>query len=151
MENSVSITPKALETLTDYLGAPLPFKSYKQVFVPNGFGTKIASCSSLAIFSVDLLNDEAVIDQTFSTRVTLVETLAEQWFGVHIFAKGLADGWLIGGLSRYLAMQFFKKHFGQNEVLYRLRVSRVYSKFNNRPVPTDFPSFNFFFFSFLLD
>lgn len=97
--------------------------------MPNGYGTKIAQCASMTIFSVDLLNDEFIIDQTFSTRISLVESLAEQWFGVFVFPKGIADSWLTVGLSRYLAIQFFKKHFGQNEVLYRLRVKKSFPHF----------------------
>lgn len=83
---------------------------------------KFTSAASLAIFSTDLLNDETIIDQTFSTRITLVEALAEQWFGNYVYPKTIQDTWLIVGLARFLAMQYLKKLFGQNEMLYRLRM-----------------------------
>jgi len=78
--------------------------------------------ASLAIFSLDLLHDDSIIDQTFTTRITLVETLAEQWFGVLVSPKSQGEAWLVIGLARYLSQQCLRRHFGQNDSLFRLKV-----------------------------
>ena len=150
MDNSISIMSKAIDSIVDYLSIPFPFQSYKQVcilffflfsfllvglspwsnppppsrqvFVPVSSTAKFSSGATLAIFSTDILNDASIIDQTFSTRISLVEALAEQWFGNYVLPKSIQDTWLIIGLSRFLAMQYLKKLFGQNEILYRLRL-----------------------------
>ncbi|GLJ49640.1 hypothetical protein SUGI_1053220 [Cryptomeria japonica] len=104
----------------EYLEAPFPFGSYKQVFIDS----EVASASSfvgasMSIFSSHILFDERVIDQVISTRIKLAHALARQWFGIFITPETATDGWLLDGLAGFLTDIFIKRYLGNNEARYR--------------------------------
>ncbi|KAK6147219.1 hypothetical protein DH2020_018131 [Rehmannia glutinosa] len=77
----------------DYLSAPFPFGSYKQVFIaPEMTVSSWSMGASISIFSSHLLFDEKLIDQTIETRIKLADALARQWFGVYITPEAPNDG-----------------------------------------------------------
>ena len=52
-------------------------------------------------------------------RLAIVQSLAEQWFGVFMRPKTAADGWLLKGLAGWLEGQFVRRYMGRNELAYR--------------------------------
>lgn len=101
------------------LGA-YPFGSFKVVFVDE-LPTRRFDSATLSIVSNDLLYGEDAIEQVFDSRHSLSHALAVQWVGINILPKTWSDMWLINGLGLYVAAQFFKRLFGNNEYRFRLK------------------------------
>ena len=57
--------------------------------------------------------------QAVESRLAIVRSLAEQWFGVFMRPKTAADGWLLKGLAGWLEGQFVRRYMGRNELAYR--------------------------------
>lgn len=120
LRNTVAFFHCAFSHYEDYLSAPFPFGSYKQVFIaPEVAISSLSVGASLSIFSSQVLFDEKVIDQTIDTRIKLAYALARQWFGVYITADGPNDEWLLDGLAGFLTDSFIKRFLGNNEARYR--------------------------------
>ncbi|KAL5722272.1 hypothetical protein ACHQM5_005812 [Ranunculus cassubicifolius] len=120
LRNTVSFFHGAFSHYEDYLSAPFPFGSYKQVFIkPEMAISSLSVGASMCIFSSQVLYDEKVIDQTIDTRIKLAYALARQWFGVYITAEGPNDEWLLDGLAGFLTDSFIKRFLGNNEARYR--------------------------------
>jgi len=62
-----------------------------------------------------------VIDQAFDTRQTLALSLIQQWVGINIIQRNLADTWIIHGLALYITAQFIRHLLGNNEYRFRLK------------------------------
>ncbi|KAF6168935.1 hypothetical protein GIB67_038432 [Kingdonia uniflora] len=119
LRNTVGFFHNAYSHYEDYLSAPFPFGSYKQVFiVPEMTISSVSLGASMGIFSSQLLFDEKVIDQTIGTRIKLAHALARQWFGVYITAETSSDEWLLDGLAGFLTDSFTKRFLGNNEARY---------------------------------
>ena len=88
--------------------------------------TEMASYSTLAIMSTNLLHSSAIIDQVFATRRLTAEAVAQQFYGCFITTEKCSDLWLKKGIAAYLAGLFVKKTFGNNE--YRHMVHQQMSK-----------------------
>ncbi|KAK6139962.1 hypothetical protein DH2020_026338 [Rehmannia glutinosa] len=93
LRNTVVFFYNAFSHYEDYLSAPFPFGSYKQVFIaPEMTVSSWSMGASISIFSSHLLFDEKLIDQTIETRIKLADALARQWFGVYITPEAPNDG-----------------------------------------------------------
>ncbi|KAF5206181.1 Transcription initiation factor tfiid subunit [Thalictrum thalictroides] len=120
LRNTVAFFHSAFSHYEDYLNAPFPFGSYKQVFIaPEMAISSLSVGASMSIFSSRVLFDEKVIDQTIDTRIKLAYALAKQWFGVYIISDGPSDEWLLDGLAGFLTDTFIKRFLGNNEARYR--------------------------------
>lgn len=97
-----------------------PYTEFKLVFVPN-LRTTSVTAATLGIFSSDLLYPPSVIDQAMTTRQTLTLALIQQWIGINIIQRTLADTWLIQGLALYLNGLFLRHLLGNNEYRFRLK------------------------------
>eukprot|EP01133_Synstelium_polycarpum_P013066 gene13066-15367_t len=116
LHHTVAFISQAFTFYEEYLGAPFPFSSYKQVFVdeagpPSSFAT-------LAVLNTHLLHPPRVIDQAFETRSILSDLLVTQWFRWYVGPKTWSDNWLFHGLCVHVSWQLHKKMFGLNS--YRL-------------------------------
>ncbi|KAJ3159722.1 hypothetical protein HDU86_001372 [Geranomyces michiganensis] len=111
---------QALAFFEQYLGAPYPHSSYKQVFLEDVYNP-VSVGTTIAIFSTDLLLNGTVIDQTYETTRLLCRALVAQWFGLYIVPKTWADAWLMVGLTNYLVGLFMQRSFGKNEHKFRLQ------------------------------
>ena len=109
----------------ELLNARYPYTNYKQVFVDNMLA-KYESYATLSIFSINLLHSKHVIEQTYISRRVLAQAIAEQYFGCFISMQSTADAWLTRGISGFLAYDYYKKAFGNNE--YRYYVKRAMNK-----------------------
>src|SRR5699024_1292838 len=67
-----------------------------------------------------------IIEQTYISRRVLAQAIAEQYFGCFISMQTTADAWLTRGISGFLAYDYYKKSFGNNE--YRYYVKRSMDK-----------------------
>ncbi|KAF9618225.1 hypothetical protein IFM89_000860, partial [Coptis chinensis] len=116
LRNTATFFHSAFSHYEDYLSAPFPFGSYKQVFIaPEMTISSLSIGASMSIFSSQVLFDE----KTISTRIKLAYALARQWFGVYISADSPSDEWLLDGLADFLTDSFIKRFLGNNEARYR--------------------------------
>ncbi|KAJ4974000.1 hypothetical protein NE237_007174 [Protea cynaroides] len=120
LRNTIGFFHTAFSHYEEYLSAPFPFGSYKQVFIaPEMAVSSLSLGASMSIFTSQVLFDEKVIDQTIDTRIKLAFALARQWFGVYITAEAPSDEWLLDGLAGFLTDSFIKRFLGNNEARYR--------------------------------
>uniref|UniRef100_A0A1D1ZHW3 Transcription initiation factor TFIID subunit 2 n=2 Tax=Anthurium amnicola TaxID=1678845 RepID=A0A1D1ZHW3_9ARAE len=116
LRNTVGFFHSAFGYYEDYLSTSFPFRSYKQVFIPQESSVSPVSLgASMCTFGSNLLFDEKIIDETIQTRFKLAYALARQWFGVYIFAETPNDEWLVDGLAGFLTDSFIKRFLGNNE------------------------------------
>ena len=104
----------------------------------------IISGATLIIVNIQLLVSDKDLDHVWFSRFYMCAAIAHQWFG-HYIAKqsvyvsccsvsrspySLAfiflplfrdDLWIIIGFSRWIAYQFMKRVYGNNEVKFRLK------------------------------
>ncbi|OCF35231.1 transcription initiation factor TFIID subunit 2 [Kwoniella heveanensis BCC8398] len=118
VKHSTSWLPKAMAFYTE-MGS-YPFTDFKVVFV-NTPRTQIATSATLAIVSSDLLHPPSVIEQGMEIRQVLSLALIQQWVGVNIIQRTLADTWLVNGLALYIQAQFIRHLLGNNEYRFRLK------------------------------
>lgn len=109
----------------EFLTFKYPYSSYKQVFVDQAY-EPIQSYTTLGICCTNLLHSKHIIDQVFTTRSILSEALASQYFGCFISMLCWPAAWLSRGISAYMAAQYGRKIFGNNE--YRYKVQEVMKK-----------------------
>jgi transcription initiation factor TFIID subunit 2 len=119
LKHSVEFLNMTYQYYTQYLSLPLPYKTYKQVFVEDAY-SKMCAGASISILSTHLLHGSGVIDQTFKTRRLLSLALAQQWFGVYVGFKTWSDIWITFGFAGFLAFCLSQKMFGNNECRFRL-------------------------------
>ena len=119
LTNSTSFLPRAMSFYSTEYGS-YPFTEYKLVFV----GSPRNPCSTsatLSICSSDLLYPPEVIEQAIETRHILSLALIQQWVGINIIQRTIADTWVIHGLALYLNSLFLKHLLGNNEYRFRLK------------------------------
>ncbi|KAJ3178561.1 hypothetical protein HDU85_005168 [Gaertneriomyces sp. JEL0708] len=120
LEYTTSILAQMISFCERYLGVPLPFPTYNQVFVEDTYNA-VTTGAGMALLSTNLLLDEDIIDQTFETMRLLIGALTAQWFGHFVVPKTWADTWLTVGLCNYLSGLFLERFFGRNEYKFRLK------------------------------
>lgn len=109
----------------EFLTFKYPYSSYKQVFVDQAY-EPVQSYATLGICCTNLLHSKHIIDQVFITRSVLSEALASQYFGCFISMLSWPAAWLTRGISAYMASQYSRKIFGNNE--YRFKVQEIMKK-----------------------
>jgi transcription initiation factor TFIID subunit 2 len=119
LTNSTSFLPRAMSFYSTEYGL-YPFTDFKVVFV-NSPRIPCSTSATLAVCSTDLLYPASVIDQAFTTRQTLALSLIQQWVGINIIQRTLADTWIVNGLALYVSAQFLRHLLGNNEYRYRLK------------------------------
>lgn len=119
MRNSTAFMSKALPFYSKEFGV-YPFSDYKMVFVSDP-RVQHALGATMSIFSNDLLHGPDIIDQVYETRHMLSLALAQQWIGVNITPRILADTWVINGLAIYMFRLFWRQLQGNNEQRFRLK------------------------------
>ncbi|WVF68463.1 hypothetical protein IAT40_003229 [Kwoniella sp. CBS 6097] len=118
LKHSTSWLPRAMAFYTE-MGS-YPFTDFKTVFV-NTPRTQCATSATLAILSSDLLHPPTIIEQAMEIRQVLSLALIQQWVGVNIIQRTLADTWLVNGLALYIQAQFIRHLLGNNEYRFRLK------------------------------
>lgn len=117
---SCSFLSECSEFYEEFLTFRYPYSNYKQVFVHNAYEL-CQSYATLSICCTNLLHSKHIIDQTFTTRSVLSDALAAQYFGCFIEMQSWSSAWLTRGISRYLAAQYRRKAFGNNEYRYNVQ------------------------------
>ncbi len=118
-------THKIFMHYEELLNTRYPYATYKQVFVDN-LVAKYEAYATLSLINISQLHSKAVIEQTYISRRVLAQAIAEQYFGAFISMQTTADAWLTRGISGYLAYDYVRKAFGNNE--YRTYVKRAMDK-----------------------
>ena len=117
--NSTLFLPRAMSFYSTEYGS-YPFTEFKAVFVSNP-RVECFSAATLAILSCDLLSPPSVIDQAISTRQVLSLSLIQQWVGINIIQRTIADTWIINGLALHIQSLFLRHLLGNNEYRFRLK------------------------------
>ncbi|XP_070386119.1 transcription initiation factor TFIID subunit 2-like [Dermacentor albipictus] len=112
---------EAFEFYEELLSSRYPYSCYKQVFVAEAY-VDADPYATMTILSVNLLHSKHIIDEAYISRTIMAKAVAEQFFGCFIAMHTWADSWLPKGISAYLAGQYNKKAFGNNE--YRFSVHK---------------------------
>lgn len=132
-------THRIFEYYEDLLNTRYPYSNYKLVFVDN-LDSAYVSYATMSVFNINLLHSKHVIEQAYVTRKALASAIAEQYFGCFISMQSTADAWLTRGIAGFLAHDYFKKAFGNNEYRYKVKcaMNKViqYEK-NFRPIVLD--------------
>jgi hypothetical protein len=108
-----------LDFLDEFLRTPLPYGSYKQVFVDEAYA-EVSSHASLAICSAELLHDEAHIEVAMRARRLLTQAVVRQYFGCLLSPATWCDTWLLYGLATHVARLAMVPTFGLNELRFEL-------------------------------
>ncbi|XP_064486844.1 transcription initiation factor TFIID subunit 2-like isoform X2 [Ornithodoros turicata] len=108
---------EAFEFYEELLSSRYPYSCYKQVFVAEAY-VPVDPYATMTILSINLLHSKHIIDEAYTSRKLMARAVAEQFFGCFISMHTWADTWLPKGISAYLAGQYNKKAFGNNEYRY---------------------------------
>ncbi|RWS10616.1 Transcription initiation factor TFIID subunit 2-like protein, partial [Dinothrombium tinctorium] len=117
LKETCAFLHEAFEFYEELLSTRYPYPCYKQVFVDEAY-CEAQSYATLAILDTNLLHSKHIIDQTYITRKILSQAIAQQFFGCFITMQSWSDAWLTRGISAFLASQYYKKSFGNNEYRY---------------------------------
>ncbi|KAF6025697.1 TAF2 [Bugula neritina] len=128
LKSTTATLHEAFEFYEEMLSVRYPYPAYKQVFVDEAY-TDSHICSSITIFSTNLLHSSRIIDQNPVSRFEQALGIAHQFFGCFISRRSWYDAWLTIGISRYLTYQYLKATFGNNE--YRYCVRQAINKYPN--------------------
>ena len=139
LRDTCSFLHEAFEFYEELLSARYPYSCYKQVFVDQTY-EKSQPFATMTILSTNLLHSRHIIDQTYVTRRVLSHAIAQQFFGCFITMQRWSDAWLTRGISAFLASQYYKKAFGNNEYrfdLYKQLQDVIHYEQNYRGVVLD--------------
>lgn len=117
LKHSTYFLHEAFEFYEELLSSRYPYSCYKQVFVDEAY-IDAKPYATLTILNTNLLHSRHIIDQTYISRKIMSHAVAEQFFGCFISMYSWSDVWLPKGISSYLASQYYKKSFGNNEYRY---------------------------------
>ncbi|CAM6031463.1 unnamed protein product, partial [Sphagnum compactum] len=119
LRDTCSFLHEAFEFYEELLSSRYPYSCYKQVFVDEAYENS-QPFATMTILSTNLLHSRHIIDQTYISRRVLTHAIAEQFFGCFITIQSWSDAWLTRGISAFLASQYYKKAFGNNEYRFEL-------------------------------
>lgn len=119
LENSTAFLSRAMSFYHTEFGS-YPYTAFKMVFVSNPRATSSVGVT-MGVFSSDMLYPSNILDQAIDTRQILSLALIQQWVGVNIIQRTLADTWLIVGLGLYIHGLFIRHLLGNNEYRFRLK------------------------------
>ncbi|WVR08077.1 hypothetical protein IAU60_005123 [Kwoniella sp. DSM 27419] len=118
LKHSTSWLPRAMAFYTE-MGS-YPFTDFKTVFVKDP-RIQCTTSATLAIASSDLLHPPSIIEQAMNIRQILSLALIQQWIGVNIIQRTMADTWIVNGLALYIQALFIRHLLGNNEYRFRLK------------------------------
>ena len=119
-EASCGFLNESAEFYEELLTFKYPYSNYKQVFVDQAY-EPFQSYATMSICCTNLLHSKHIIDQTFITRTVLSDALAAQYFSCFISMSSWSAAWLTRGISLYMAAQYRRKVFGNNEYRFKVR------------------------------
>jgi len=119
LAHSTSFLSRAMAFYSTEFGS-YPFTEFKTVFISHPRLESFTG-ATMSILSCDLLSPTSIIDQPMYTQQVLSLSLIQQWIGINIIQRALADTWLIHGLAIYIQSLFLRQLFGNNEYLFRLK------------------------------
>jgi len=163
VQHTIAFTAKIMVFVEEFLGVKYTdfFGSYKQVFVDDAFES-FSPFASMSIFkyvlfyfttssivtdtnffllnscniSTDMLLDEKVVENTLDVHKNMVFCIASQFFGNFVHPKAWCDMWLVHGFAGYVALQYLKHEFGNNEYRYQIwREGRILRQMDHHTQP----------------
>ncbi len=141
-KNTCLFMYKAIDFYSNEFGS-FPFSSYSLCFVED-LPIKVANFAGLSIFSNELLYTPDMIEPILKSTEDLSIALASQWSGVNMVPKNWNDMWLTMGISSFMAGQFSRRLFGNNQFKYQMkRASREILQQDIGKPPIGNPNFNF--------
>lgn len=117
---SCSFLSECAEFYEEFLTVKYPYSNFKLVFVDQAYELS-QNYATMSICCTNLLHSKHIIDQTFTTRSVLSEAMASQYFGCFITMLSWSAAWLTRGISSYIAAQYRRKVFGNNEYRYNVQ------------------------------
>jgi transcription initiation factor TFIID subunit 2 len=117
MRNTCMPMAKAIDFYTMTYGS-FPFADFKICFVDD-METEMVETASLSLCSNRLLFPEDLIDPIDPVTRKLCVSLATQWIGIDIIPNEMTDFWIILGIAYFMADQFLKRLFGNNDFRFR--------------------------------
>ncbi|ODV87591.1 hypothetical protein CANARDRAFT_26971, partial [[Candida] arabinofermentans NRRL YB-2248] len=117
--NTTIFLYKALDFYSKEFGS-FPFTSYTIVFVED-MPCDTLGFAGLTVASERLLYGPDLIEPILETTEKLSIALSEQYSGINVLPKTLNDLWCTIGLSHYMAAQFMKKLFGNNNYKFTIK------------------------------
>lgn len=118
IKNSFSKTADIIKFFSEYLSYPYPYKSYKQVCVPEFVVGGMENTTATTLTDLTLHDDHAHID--FSSDPLVAHELAHQWFGDLVTCSDWSHIWLNESFATYLENLYVRHDKGEDEFLYEL-------------------------------
>lgn len=97
-----------------------PFEGYKVCFVDDMVHDTVEA-TSLSLCSTRLLYSDKIIDKEIAVTRQLVQTLASQYFGIHIVPNKRTDTWLVVAIQWYMTDLYMKTLCGNNWYRFHLK------------------------------
>lgn len=108
--------PDMVKFYTETTGAPYPFASYSQVFVPDFAGW--LGNMGMSTITENMVDDESThADYLYLWDITEGEALAHQWFGSSITIENWSHCWLNKSFARYFSGLYNEYKNGRDEFL----------------------------------
>jgi len=118
IRNSFQKTGEILRFFSQYLDFPYPYKSYKQVCVPEFVVGGMENTTATTLTDLTLHDDHAHMD--FSSDPLVAHELAHQWFGDLVTCRDWSHIWLNESFATYLENLFVRHDKGRDEFLFEL-------------------------------
>ncbi len=118
VKNSFQKTPDIIKFFSEYLDYPYPYKSYKQVCVPEFIVAGMENTTATTLTDLTLHDDHAHMD--FSSDPLVAHELAHQWFGDLVTCRDWSHIWLNESFATYLENLYVLHDKGRDEFLYEL-------------------------------
>jgi len=118
IKNSFSKTADIIRFFSQYLNYPYPYKSYKQICVPEFVVGGMENTTATTLTDLTLHDDHAHMD--FSSDPLVAHELAHQWFGDLVTCSDWSHIWLNESFATYLENLYVRHDKGNDEFLYEL-------------------------------
>ncbi|MEM2051500.1 MAG: M1 family aminopeptidase [Candidatus Caldarchaeum sp.] len=118
IKNSFEKTGDMIRFFSEYLDYPYPYKSYKQVCVPEFVVGGMENTTATTLTDLTLHDDHAHVD--FSSNPLVAHELAHQWFGDLVTCRDWSHIWLNESFATYLENLYVLHDRGRDEFLYEL-------------------------------
>ncbi|MCS6783974.1 MAG: M1 family aminopeptidase [Candidatus Caldarchaeum sp.] len=118
VKNSFSKTGDMMRFFSQYFMFPYPFKSYRQVCVPEFVVGGMENTTATTLTDLTLHDDIAHMD--FSSDPLVAHELAHQWFGDLVTCRDWSHIWLNESFATYLENLYLRHDKGRDEFLYEL-------------------------------
>ncbi|MEM2237531.1 MAG: M1 family aminopeptidase [Candidatus Caldarchaeum sp.] len=118
VKNSFGKTADIIKFFSEYLNYPYPYKSYRQVCVPEFVVGGMENTTATTLTDLTLHDDHAHLD--FSSDPLIAHELAHQWFGDLVTCRDWSHIWLNESFATYLENLYVLHDKGHDEFLYEL-------------------------------